>query len=199
MAIQQWEPLREMVSLREAMNSLLQDSFVRPTGVLGDANVAMLPLDIAETEDEFIIRASLPGVRPEDVQITVHGDTLTIRGEIKDEEDRNEGRYHLRERRFGLFQRTVTLSTPISADKAQAAFENGVLTLILPKAEESKPKQIRVGATSQGQAGQESRAQGQVGQEARAQGQAGQEARAQNQAGQEAKAQNQAGQMAGAK
>ena len=105
----------------------------------------MLPLDIAENENEFIVKASLPGVRPEDVQITAHGDTLTIRGEMKDEEEKKDVHYHLRELRYGQFQRTVTLPTPISADKAQAHFENGVLTLILPKAEEAKPKQIKIG------------------------------------------------------
>ena len=144
MAIQHWEPLREMVSLRDAMNSLLQESFVRPVGLMGDG-AALLPLDIAETEDEFIVKALLPGVRPEDVHITAHGDTLTIRGEMKAEEEKKGEHYHLRELRQGHFQRTVTLSTPISADKAQAQFENGVLTLKLPKAEEAKPKEIKIG------------------------------------------------------
>jgi HSP20 family protein len=137
-----------MVSLRDAMNSLMQESFVRPVGMLADGGAMMLPLDITETENEFIVKASLPGVRPEDVQITAHGDTLTIRGEMKAEEERKDQHYHLRERRYGQFQRTVTLSTPISADKAQAHFENGVLTLILPKAEEAKPKQIKVTPTA---------------------------------------------------
>jgi HSP20 family protein len=152
MAIQRWEPFREMVSLRDAMNSLLQESFVRPTGLLGDgAGAALpLPLDISENENEFIVKASLPGVRPEDVQITVHGDTLTIRGETKAEEEKNDENFHLRERRYGMFVRTVTLSTPISPDKAQAQFENGVLTLRLPKAEEAKPKLIRVAPKSVG-------------------------------------------------
>ena len=144
MTLQRWEPLREVVSLRDAMNSLLQDSFVRPVGLLGDGSTAMLPLDVAETENEFIVKASMPGVRSEDVQITAHGDTLTIRGEFKAEDEKKDAQYHLRERRFGQFQRTVTLSTPISADKAQARFENGVLTLTLPKAEEAKPKQIKI-------------------------------------------------------
>ena len=144
MAIQHWEPLREMVSLRDAMNSLLQESFVRPVGLMGNG-AALLPLDIAETEDEFIVKASLPGVRPEDVHITAHGDSLTIRGEMKAEEEKKGEHYHLRELRQGHFQRTVTLSTPISADKAQAQFENGVLTLKLPKAEEAKPKEIKIG------------------------------------------------------
>ncbi len=145
MAIQRYDPFREVVSLRDAVNSLLQDSFVRPigTGIPGDGAV-MLPLDIAETENEFVVKAALPGVRPEDVQITAHGDTLTIRGEIRSDEEKKGEQYHLRERRFGQFQRTVTLPTSISADKAQAHFEDGVLTMTLPKSEEAKPKQIKV-------------------------------------------------------
>ena len=150
MAIQRWDPFREMVSLRDAVNSLLQESFVRPIGLLADGSAAMLPMDISENENEFVVKASLPGVRPEDVQIMAHGDTLTIRGEMKAEEEKKDEHYHLRERRFGQFLRTVTLPTPISADKAQAHFENGVLTLILPKAEEAKPKQIKVGSAAAG-------------------------------------------------
>ena len=153
MAIQRWEPFREIVSLRDAMNSLLQESFVRPGSLLANGGPAMVPLDIAETENEFVVKASLPGVRPEDVQITAHGDTLTIRGEIKAEEEKKGEHYHLRENRYGQFQRTVTLSTPISADKAQARFENGVLTLTLPKAEEARPKQIKIVAPSPAQGG----------------------------------------------
>jgi len=148
-----------MVSLRDAMNSLLQDSFVRPISMLAEGT-AMLPLDISENENEFIVKASLPGVRPEDVQITAHGDTLTIRGEIKEEQEKKDEHYHLRERRFGQFQRTVSLSTPISAEKAQAHFENGVLTLVLPKAEEAKPKQIKIDGKTEAQ----SKSAAQVGQ-----------------------------------
>jgi HSP20 family protein len=151
MAIQRWEPFREVVSLHDAMNSLLQESFVRPVGgMLADGGAATFPLDISENENEFVVKASLPGVRPEDVQITAHGDTLTIRGEMKAEEEKKDEHFHVRERRYGLFQRTVTLSTPISADKAQAQFENGVLTLRLPKAEESKPKRIKVAPSAAG-------------------------------------------------
>jgi HSP20 family protein len=148
MAIQRWESLREMVSLRDAMNSLLQESFVRPIGLLGDGGPLMIPLDISENENEFIVKASLPGVRPEDVQITAHGDTLTIRAESKADEETKDQHHHLREFRYGQFQRTVSLSTPISADKAQAQFDNGVLTLRLPKADEAKPKQIKVAPSS---------------------------------------------------
>jgi len=158
MAIQVWDPVREMVSLRDAMNSLLQDSYVRPGGMSTDGGAAggaaMLPLDISENENEFIVRASLPGIRPEDVQITAHGDTLTIRGEMKAEQEKKGEQFHLRERRYGVFQRTVKLSAPIRADSAQAQFDDGVLTLILPKAEEAKPKQIKLGGKSAGQGSQ---------------------------------------------
>lgn len=152
MAIQLWDPFREAVSLRDAMNALLQESFIRPGGLLPQDGSAPLPLDVSETEDEFVIRASVPGVKPDDVQITVQGDTLTIRGESRSEEEKDGERWHLRERRFGAFQRSVTLGTPVIADKAEVHYEHGVLTLALPKAEEAKPRQIKIGRTALAQA-----------------------------------------------
>jgi len=151
MAIERWEPFREAVSLRDAMNSLLQESFVRPGGIPAQGGSAALPLDVCETENEFVVKAAMPGVKPDDVQITVHGDTLAIRGESKAEEEKKGEHWHIRERRFGVFQRAVSLTTPVDSEKAQARFENGVLTLTLPKSEAAKPRQIKVGA-SQGQA-----------------------------------------------
>ncbi len=145
MAIERWDPLRDMVSLRDAMNSLLQESFVRPPGAPAARGPAVLPLDVVETENEFVVKASLPGVKPEDVQITVHGDVLTIRGESKFEEEKKGETWHIRERRAGSFQRAVTLPTPVDSDKASADFENGVLTLTLPKVHEVRPKQIKIG------------------------------------------------------
>jgi len=155
MAIDLWDPFREAVSLREAMNSLLQDSFVRPGGVPAQSGLTALPLDVSETENEFVVKASLPGIKPDDVHITVHGDTLTIRGESKVEEEKKGEHWHLRERRSGVFQRSLSLSAPVDSDKAQAEFEHGVLTLTLPKAESAKPRQIKVGGAAQGQVGQE--------------------------------------------
>ncbi len=148
MAIDRWDPFREAVSLREAMNSLLQDSFVRPSGGTAQNGVSALALDVAETESDFVVKAGLPGVKPEDVQITVHGDTLTIRGETKAEEEKKGEHWHFRERRTGVFQRSLTLSAPVDSDKAQAEFEHGVLTLRLPKSESARPRQIKVGAVS---------------------------------------------------
>ena len=128
MAIERWSPLHEMVSLRDAMNSLLQESFVRPGGRGGRGSFATLPLDVHETDSEFVVKGSLPGIKPEDVHITVHGDTVTIRGETKADEEKKGQTWHLRERRHGSFQRSVSLATPIDSDKAQARFEHGVLT-----------------------------------------------------------------------
>ena len=113
MSIERWDPFREAVSLRDAMNSLFQDSFVRPMNGGGSVAYATLPLDVSETENEFVVKGSLPGVKPEDVHITVHGDTLTIQGESKSEQEKKGERWHLRERRFGSFQRSLSLSTPV--------------------------------------------------------------------------------------
>ena len=148
MAIERWDPFREVVSLRDAMNTLLQESFVRPGGAPQQGGHTPLPLDVAETEDEYVVRASLPGIKPEDVQITVHGDTLTIRGESKSEEETKGQTWHLRERRSGIFQRSVSLGTPVDPDRAEARHDHGVLTLRLPKAASARPKQIKVGGST---------------------------------------------------
>lgn len=148
MAVERWDPFRDVVSLRDAMNSLLQESFVRPPSGPGQAGPSTLALDVAENENEFVIHASLPGVKPEDLQIAVHGDVLTIRGESKFEEEKKGHTWHLRERRHGTSQRSLSLGTPVNADKANAQFEHGVLTLTLPKAEAARPKQIKVGGPS---------------------------------------------------
>lgn len=156
MAIELWDPFRETISFRDAMNSLLQESFVRPASFLAQGGVTALPLDVAETEEGFVVRASVPGVRPEDVQISVRGNTLTIRGESEAEEEKQGETWHLRERRHGSFGRSVTLGTPVDSDKAQARYEHGILTLTLPKAEEAKPRQIKIGSPPRAQIGQES-------------------------------------------
>ena len=146
MTIERWNPAPEMVSLRDAMNSLFQESFVQPNGARSERGAATstLPLDITEGENDFVVTASLPGIKPEDVQTTVLGDTLTIRGESKADAEQKGQNWLVRERRSGSFQRSVSLGTPINADKASAQFEHGVLTLTLPKSEQARPKQIKL-------------------------------------------------------
>jgi HSP20 family protein len=150
MAIEGWDSFREAISLREAMNALLQDSFVRPGSTPANAGHIPLPLDICETEHDFVVHAALAGVKPDDVQVTVHGDTLTIRADSKASEEKKGEQWHLRERRHGTYQRSVSLATPVDSEKAQAQFEHGVLTLRLPKAESALPRQIKVTSASGG-------------------------------------------------
>jgi len=147
MVMQRWEPFKEMVTLRNAMDRLFEDSFVRPTTwwVEGDSRGA-LALDMYQTANEVVVKASLPGFRPEEVDISIVGDTLSIKAEHKEESETREGEYFLKERRYGVLSRVVNIPVNVKSDKAEALFENGVLTLTLPKAEEAKPKQIKVKA-----------------------------------------------------
>lgn len=146
-SLMRWEPFRELISLREAMDRLFEESFVRPWGTwLRPGEAGTMAVDMYETDDAVVVKASLPGVKPEDLDISVTGDSLTIRGETKREEEVKEENYIRRERFYGSFCRTLPLPVPVVADDAEAEFENGVLTLTLPKAEEVKPKSIKVKA-----------------------------------------------------
>jgi HSP20 family protein len=107
-----------------------------------------LALDVMEDEDAYVVKASVPGVKPEDIDITFDKGMLTIKGELKSEEEITKGQYHLRERRFGRFARSLTLPTGVKAESIEAKVDDGVLTLRLPKAEEVKPKRIAVGGTN---------------------------------------------------
>jgi HSP20 family protein len=142
-----WDPFRDALSLRGAMDRLFEDSFVTPRfGWLAPTSAAGLALDVYETKDEVVVKAALPGVKPDETQVTITGDTLTIRGESKEEKEIKEENYIRKERNFGSFARCVTLPAGLKADKAEATFENGVLTLKIPKSEEVKPKSIKVKA-----------------------------------------------------
>lgn len=147
-------PFGELMSLRSAMDRLFEDSFVRrPLGTLaGFESSAALPLDVTRTADELVIEAALPGIRPEDVEITVEDGTLSIRGEFREEQRGSEGESLMQEIRRGTVARAITLPTGLEADKASATFEHGVLTLRIPKAEAVKPKQIRISPTTEGTA-----------------------------------------------
>jgi len=142
-----WDPFRDMVSLRDAMDRLFDESFVRPRGegAMLAGRERTLAVDVYETEDDLVVEASLPGIKPEEVDISVVGNTLTIKGEREEHREKEEeGKYYFREQRYGAFQRSIGLPVEVNADKAEATFENGVLKLSLPKAEEAKPKHIQV-------------------------------------------------------
>jgi HSP20 family protein len=138
-------PLGELLSLRQAMDRLFEDSFVRPRGWgIAAADGIALALDISSTADALVVEASLPGVKPDDVEITIENGALTIRGTTASERREGEGDYLVQEIRRGEFVRTVSLPSGLEPDKATATFENGVLTLRVPKAEQVKPRQIRI-------------------------------------------------------
>lgn len=145
MSLMRWQPFEELMSLREAMDRLFEESIVWPRSWLAPA-AQTFAVDIYETKDDVVVKASLPGVKPEDVEVSVVGDTLTIKGEVKEEKDIKEENYIRKERRYGSFCRSFTLPVSVNADKATAEYENGVLTLTLPKAEEVKPKTIAIKA-----------------------------------------------------
>jgi len=141
-----WDPGREMVSLREAMDRLFEESFLQPGAFGGEKAAGMLPLDVYETENEVVVKATVPGVKPEDIDVTLTGDVLSIKGEYKSEEKTEKRNYLRQERRYGSFSRQVSLPVAVNSDQCQATFENGVLTLELPKADAAKAKSIRVTA-----------------------------------------------------
>jgi HSP20 family protein len=99
-----------------------------------------------QTDDEIVVKAALPGIKADEVQINITGEVLTLKGEVKQSQEMEEKAWHIREQRFGSFERSIALPTDVVADKAQADFENGILTITLPKAEEVKPKSITVKA-----------------------------------------------------
>ncbi|MGQ9683986.1 MAG: Hsp20/alpha crystallin family protein [Anaerolineae bacterium] len=143
MSISRWEPAGSFITLRDAMDRLFEDSFVRAVRPSGErANT--LPIDAYVTDQELVVMASLPGVDPANVSITIEGDMLTIKGEVKPPLENVN--YVFQERRFGPFYRQLQINVPVQADKAEASFDKGVLTLTIPKAEEVKPRQIKVKA-----------------------------------------------------
>ena len=140
-----WEPFRDLADVRFAMDRMRGRGFARPWPMLRwEPAEAQLPIDLYETDDAVAVTASLPGVKPDDVQVSVTGKTLTIRGEAKAETEENEPNYYRQERRTGAFERVITLPVRVEADKAVANFEDGVLKLELPKVAEVKATTIQV-------------------------------------------------------
>ena len=143
--IVRWEPPQGMTSLRAAMDRLLEESFIGSgltSGWTGPAE--MLPVDVVESDDKVIVTATIPGVKPEEIEVTLTGDLLAIKGEFKSEIKEEGASYLRQERRFGSFSRQIGLPAGIDDDKVQATFENGVLTLEMPKLETAKVKTVKV-------------------------------------------------------
>ena len=147
MTITRFSPMTDFVSLREAMDRLFEDSFIRPSTWTGlPAGSIAVPVDLWETKDAYHLRADLPGHKPEDIDINVTADTVAFAGETKGETDVTNDGWLRQERRVGKFQRSFTLPVQIDPDKVSANFEHGVLELVLPKADQVKPRTIKVNA-----------------------------------------------------
>jgi HSP20 family protein len=138
-----WEPFREARRMHDMLDRMMDRSLLDPfySGMEGT-----IPLDMYQTDDEIIVKASAPGLTADDLDISITGDTLTIRGEFQADEVQEGARYHVRERRIESFARSIKLPTMVNVEQAKAEFENGILTLSLPKVEEVKPKTISVKA-----------------------------------------------------
>lgn len=145
-SIVRWEPLGNLMTLRDAMDRLFEESVVGPRGWLAPTGGAELPLDMYETESDSVVTAPVPGVSAEDVDVSIVGDVLTIKGETKSETKSDKANYHRQERCYGAFVRSVALPVDVKVDKAEAKFADGVLTVTLPKAEAAKPRSIKIKA-----------------------------------------------------
>ena len=148
MSITRFTPMGDFVSLRDAMDRLFEDSVIRPAAWANGVSPIGVQVDLWETKDSYHLRADVPGAKAEDIDINATQDTITISGELKDEPLGEGDAWLRRERRHGKFTRSFTLPVQVDSNAVDATFENGVLHLVLPKAEAVKPKQIRVRTTA---------------------------------------------------
>lgn len=136
-----WSPNHEALTLRDAMNRLFEESFVPVSG----RNAASMPIDVVENADNYIVRASMPGYKKEDCDISFQESTLTIKANHEEEPLPEGARSLLKERFVGQLSRSITLPVQVDPAKAKAEYKDGVLTLTLPKAESTRPRQIKIG------------------------------------------------------
>jgi HSP20 family protein len=139
------DPLNELGAYREAIRQLIDEGWVGPRDLLPAALAAVLvPVDVIDTDDALVVRVNVPGVPAEELKITLSGHVLTLKGETKEEGEFENPRFIRRERRATAISRTVDLPAEVDADRAEARFRNGVLTLTLPKNEQARPKRIKI-------------------------------------------------------
>ena len=148
MALDRWDPFRDMMTVRDAMDRWLQQSISGTGQLLSNIRPETIPMDVIERDDSFEVRASVPGVKPEDLEVTVQGERLTLRAESRANEQQRDENWLMREHRYGLMQRSITLPTAVSSDNAEARIENGVLILRLPKLQGGQARRIAVAAGS---------------------------------------------------
>jgi HSP20 family protein len=146
MALARWDPMREMTTMREQMNRLVNEFFGRGGGEEGGwtAGAWTPAVEIYDADDALMVRVELPGVAKENVHVELHENTLTLRGERKPDPQVKEGQYYRQERMYGPFQRTFRLPTPVDTEKVQATYRDGLLELRLPKSEAAKAKRVTI-------------------------------------------------------
>ncbi len=140
--LMRWDPFGEFSSLRRAMDRVFED--FTPRAWRTTESELTFPIDVSETETEIVVRAVLPGIKPDDLDISVSEGVLTIKGETRSEEKTEKENYYRQEIRYGAFSRSVPLPTRVEHERAEADFADGILTVRLPKAEEVRPKTIKV-------------------------------------------------------
>jgi len=145
MAVVKWDPLRDLLSIQDRMNRLFEQTLSRSRTEEGISPSTWSPaVDVYETPEAIVMKADLPGLTPEDIELEIRDTTLTIKGERRFAKGMQQENYLRIERAYGAFQRSFTLPATIQQEKVQAIFRNGVLDLLLPKAEEAKPKKIAI-------------------------------------------------------
>lgn len=143
--LMEWRPFREISRLRREMDRLWDEFFGPGRRALKPLETEWVPsVDVSETADKLTVTAEIPGIEPKDIDISISGDLLTIKGEKKAEREEKEENYHLIERSYGAFSRTIRLPVSVETDKIEATYKNGVLTITCPKKEEVKAKPIQI-------------------------------------------------------
>ncbi|HID98060.1 MAG TPA: Hsp20/alpha crystallin family protein [Thermodesulfobacteriaceae bacterium] len=143
--ISPWKPIRELTSLRKEMDNLWEN-FFGGTELMPFEGEWVPSIDVSETDDSITVKAEIPGIDPKDIQISLSGNLLTIKGEKKEETEEKKKNYLRKETRYGAFSRTIRLPVVADADKIEAKYKKGILNIVLPKKEEEKPKQIEIKA-----------------------------------------------------
>jgi HSP20 family protein len=151
MSVLRWDPFRDLTSIQDEINTMFDRVFGRRTtgtGSQGGTPASWAPaVDISERKDAYVVSAEVPGMRPEDLEVTLDDGLLTIRGERRMEEESSDRQYHRVERRYGAFRRSITLPSQVQSDAIEASYADGVLQVVVRKSEAAKPKKIDVRAT----------------------------------------------------
>lgn len=149
MSVVKWSPLKELEDMRRDMDRLFDEFFSPATRrrrwpAKAEAGIVVPSIEMYDRRGEIVIRAELPGVSKEDIELSITKDTLALKGEVKREEEVKEEDYYVNERAYGTFSRTVALPVEVDSERAKATFKNGILELVIPKREEAKPKEIKI-------------------------------------------------------